>query len=499
MSIPFGKYVSITSGVAAGANVRERDLILRVFTSSQYVGPGEVLEYSADQLAAISARFGAASVELAMATQYFAYVSPRMTTPQRIGFAAWRPTAVGATVFGNTTYKALNAVNAISAGALTLRIGDTDTQIIGVDMSGAASLTAAAGILQTAIVSAGITGALVTVTGSRFVVQVPAHDVLRILSSVSGSNDVATVLGLTSAAGAFGVTGSAAIAPVQAVQDSEQVSNNFGSFAFAQALQESDVIAVAAYNASQNIKYQYHVPCTSSNYVALQAALVSFAGCSLTYNSVTGNEWPELIPASILAATRYSSRASVQNYMFRQQAGISSSVSDGTLSDELDAIRVNYYGDTSSAGQKIAFYQRGVLLGTGTAPSDMNVYANEQWFKDAAGAALMGLQLGIGRIPANAEGVGNISNTVQGVIDRALNNGVISVEKTLTTAQRIYLTQATGDDLAWSKVQTQGYYLTVRIEPYVAQGGNTEYKAVYELFYSKDDAIRKIEGTHSLV
>lgn len=88
---------------------------------------------------------------------------------------------------------------------------------------------------------------------------------------------------------------------------------------------------------------------------------------------------------------------------------------------------------------------------------------------------------------------------LQDVIDRALFNGVISVGKTLTTVQRLYITELTDDELAWHQVQGIGYWVACEMQSYVTQDSRTEFKAVYTLIYSKDDDIRKVEGTHVLI
>jgi hypothetical protein len=41
-------------------------------------------------------------------------------------------------------------------------------------------------------------------------------------------------------------------------------------------------------------------------------------------------------------------------------------------------------------------------MGLATDPVDMNVYANEIWLKDAAGAAILSLLLSLGKVSANA-------------------------------------------------------------------------------------------------
>lgn len=499
MSIPFSRYVNIISGVAAGAGVRTRDLILRLFTNSAMIGPDTVLEYDRSNLAAIADYFGATSEEYKRAAAYFGYVSPAVSAPQRISFASYRPADVGAAVYGNTDFKALTTIHLITAGAMAVHVAGAVTNIAAVDMSGAASMAAVAALLQTAAITAGLSDATVTYTGARFTFTLTGtHAPISITSTVSGANDMAKVLGLTVAEGAIPVTGSAAVTAVEAVQASEQLTDNFGSLVFVPTLVLADVEAVAAYVAARNVKYQYHAPVVAADAVAWSAALLGYAGFGMTLNPFPG-EYPELIPPAILAATRYDQRNAVQNYMFKQMAGITASVKDGQSADLYDGLRINYYGDTSTAGQVIKFYQRGTLCGGATDPVDMNTYANEQWLKDYVGARIMELLLGVSRVPANAQGVGMVANTIQPAIDLALRNGTISVGKVLSAPQKIYLTQATGDPLAYLKVQSQGYILTVEMQSYVTTSGATEWKAVYVIYYAKDDAIRRVDGTHSLI
>ena len=84
-------------------------------------------------------------------------------------------------------------------------------------------------------------------------------------------------------------------------------------------------------------------------------------------------------------------------------------------------------------------------------------------------------------------------------MEQALFNGVISVEKPLTTVQKLYITEITGDDLAWHQVQNAGYWVDAVMQSYVTEDARTEWKCVYTLVYSKDDAIRKVEGSHILI
>ena len=88
-----------------------------------------------------------------------------------------------------------------------------------------------------------------------------------------------------------------------------------------------------------------------------------------------------------------------------------------------------------------------------------------------------------------------IINTLQSVINQALLNGTISVNKTLSTSQQGYITSVTGDPLAWHQVQDIGYWLNCTI----VQVSNSDYEAQYILVYSKNDVINFVEGTHILI
>jgi hypothetical protein len=357
--------------------------------------------------------------------------------------------------------------------------------------------------LQTAIraVSAGgtdWTSATVTynATANRFelVGGVVGVEAVATASAASGV-DVRALLGWDSTA-VFS-PGVAAQEPLDAFISSVEVSDNFGSFAFVSTVTQAQVAAVALQNDTYNVRFLYTVGIAAADAASYYGALGGLSGVATTLSPIA-TEYPELLPSAILAATPYGKRNSVQNYMF-QQATLTPSVTTNALADTMDANRVNYYGRTQSAGQFLDFYQRGVMMGLSTDPVDMNTYANEMWFKDAAGAAIMTLLLALARVSANITGRGQLLGSLQSVIEQATNNGTISVGKSLTITQKLYITNLTGDEQAWQQVYRLGYWIDCVLESYVTQDSRTEWKAVYTLIYSKDDAIRKVEGSHVLV
>lgn len=231
----------------------------------------------------------------------------------------------------------------------------------------------------------------------------------------------------------------------------------------------------------------------SSTSITISIAATGSATQTVTFSLI---QYPEQIPMMIFAATDYSATNAVQNFMFQQFSGITASVSDDSTAAAYDALNINYYGVTQSAGQNVSFYQRGFLMGGATAITDMGAYANEVWLKAEATTALINLQLALSYLPANAQGRITILNTLQDVVNSALNNGTISVGKTLTQLQKNYITGETGNSNAWQQVQTSGYWLDVVI---ALNSGTGEYIATYTLIYSKNDVVRKVIGRHTLI
>lgn len=505
MSISFKKYVNIISGVGGGGGVRQRDLIGRIFTINPLVSPDSIMEFT--DAASVGLMFGTTSPEYLRAVKYFGYISPTISTAKTLSFARYAPAAIAPAVYSNDSVKVLATLKTIVAGLLTLTINGVATPITAISFAAATTLADVATALQAKLVAAGgvLIGAVVTydVTTRRFLIQLAGGNIGTIDTTIAGTGvtDVGTLMGLYTALGGIDITGIAAQQPVDALIRSINISNNFGSFVFRSgaAVTQDQSVALASYNATLNLQFMYCVATPPLTAATLSAALTGNAGTALTLVSAVSDTLDEMMPMIILAATDYNKRNSVQSYMFRQFDSSVAQVSDDATSTTYDNLRVNYYGQTATAGQKISFYQRGVLMGGATAPVDMNTYANEMWLKDYAGSQIMGLLLA-GRVPANISGTAMIRNVLRPVIDAGLFNGAISVGKTLTAAQKVFIESQTGDPLAWVAVQNIGYVLLVDIEPpIVTVDGRTEYKATYTLIYSKDDAIRAVDGTHSLI
>lgn len=500
MAISISKYVDIVSGVGGSGNVRQRDLIGRLFTDNLRVPVDSLVEVT--NAADAAAYFGSSSIEYLRALFYFSWISKNITAPKKLQFARWASEAAAPRIYGARLTTTLSALTTITAGTLTITAGSNTANLTGINLSTATSFAAVATMLQTAIRAA--TGAQFTTATVTFD---PITSAFGFVGSVAEPAQVSvTVTGTTNDLSTrLGWGPSAIFSPgvditslTDALNASVNGSTNFGSFLFIPDLTDAQVLEVATWNKERNVEFLYCVPVNDTNRDSRGAALLSTGGTTLTY-APTDGQYDEMAPMIIMAATDYTRRSSVQNYMFQVFDELSAKVTTNALSNELDLLRINYYGVTQTAGQLIAFYQRGVMGGGQQDPTDQNIYANEMWFKDTARANILSLLLSVGRVPANSSGRAAVLAVIQDAIDRALFNGVISVDKSLSTVQKLYITDITGDNLAWYQVQSTGYWVDAVMQSYVTTDGRAEWKCVYTLVYSKDDAIRKVEGSHILI
>lgn len=512
MPISLSRYVDITSGIGGGDNVSTRNLGAMIITGNPLVPTGQIVTFQT--AAEVLQYFGALSEEYARAEFYFGWISKDITQANQISFFNWNnDAATGSLIYGAPGTYALSTFTAISAGALDLSVGGLTATLTGINLTAAGSLAAVASDIQTAIrahTAGGVawTDATVSFDATRgcfdFVSGTTGVDVISVVAAGSGT-DLGAPLGWLASEGAIFSNGTAAQTITTALTNLIENNNNFGSFTFTYNLAPNLATVEAAANwnnsTTPNMLFMYSQAVTAGNASAWNTALNGIGGCTLTLEYPSGSDptgaYHEMMPMMVMAATDYTKPNSVQNYMY-QIFNATPTVTDDNDANTYDALLVNYYGNTQTAGQILSFYQRGVMFGLPVNPSDQNVYANEIWFKDSIGASIMSLLLSLSQIPANTTGKSLILSAIQVIINQALNNGTIEPGKTLTNTEQLYITQVTGSSTAWQQVQSAGYWINVVILPYI-NNGVTQYKAVYTLVYSKDDTIRLITGSDILI
>lgn len=498
MAISFKKYVDITSGVGAGASVSRKDMILRIYTTNELVPPNTVIEIT--ELADVGTYFGTTSEEYKRASFYFGFVSKNIKSPNKIAFYRYVDADTEPKIFGGTSLKAYTSFVTITNGSFDLEIGGV-THTITTDLTTAASLTDVASLIQTQIQAE---------TEPQFATATVSYNATRkSFDFIGGVAEVATISVSVASTGtsivdllewnaaAIFSDGKTVETLTTCLDESADLSSNFATFLFTKTLTIVEKEEIAQWTKAQNVRFMFLTPTSYNDAQSHYDNLNIYGGVDVILEGTTG-EYHEMQPACIIAATDYSKINSVQNTMF-YQFSLTPTVTTTLKSNELDNLRVNYYGQTQTAGQNISFYQRGNMMGLAVDPVAENVYANEIWFKDALGASIMELLLNLSYVGWNEKGRGQILNTVQSVIDEALFNGVVSVGKPLNNTQKLYIGQLTGDDEAWREVQSKGFWVDCALTSETTQSGTVEYSADYTIIYSKADAIRKAVGRHVLI
>lgn len=290
------------------------------------------------------------------------------------------------------------------------------------------------------------------------------------------------------------ITGTDAATYFASWEGTIDTSNNFGSFVF-----DSDLrTAVSTFKTALGALIAGYLAENDHLVLGINIENTSAYACTVLLDDTTDTGglmyFDEMIPMIILAATDYTAYKGTQNYMF-QQFDVPATVTSATDADTYDAANTNYMGQTQSAGQTVAFFQRGIM----NDGNPINIYANEIWLKSAVATELFNLLMALPQISADDEGEMQIAKSIVSVVDSALNNRTIIVGKDLTNVQKQYIETITADENAWRQVQGLGYWLNVTTSSYTATGGGTEWKAEYTLVYSKSDVVSFVSGSHIMI
>lgn len=494
MAISQNKYINIISAVANSDSVRQRDLIARVFTDSVLVPVGSIVEFSGGATVAleqVGSYFGLASDEYRFASRYF-QPNKKGVSPSKISFSGYTGTATPATLIGKKGVD-LADVRAITAGTFSISVTESETTkpltYDNINLSGVTSFADVVTALNSLVSSDGIEFHYDAILG-RFYVQTSATGDGISLSYAAGT--VATVLGLTQEV-AQNYDGSDAMSAVETVNNATQISNNFFSFCFLTDITYQDIQELSEWTGSQNVKYMFSVSASADNVRTIVTSANGQNGVAITLD--VNDAMGEFMPMSRIASIDYNKPNAAISMFYQQFDGVNPSVSDTETAKTLDGLKVNYYGQTSQAGEKVSFYQNGVLQGQ---ISDMGVYANEAWLKDSFVAGLLNLRLALDSLPANNTGVGLVLATLMDTVNLSIYNGVTLPGKTLTATDKAYITQLTGDENAWMRVQSAGYYISANLEKETINSVE-QYKVSFLYIYGKGDSINYVDGRDILI
>lgn len=483
MPISQKNYVNIVSQAGGGSAVSRRDLMGRVFSDNPILPVGEVLEFTGGATVALDSvgeYFGITSKEYAFASKYFSYRTKKGSRANKISFARITTEAKPATV-ASARINRVADLTSITNGSMTMTVNGSQVTASGINLSTATNYNDVATLLNTAFTGQGISFAY---SSGRFIASTDGTGSTQTITNVFGS--LATAMGFNIIS-----QGVDAQSAAQSVIDSANVSTNFFGICILKELTAGEYGEIAEWVSNQNVKYMLSIKVTAETAESYSELLKNYDGVCLTLGKSSGlDDYVAFMPVAGVAAIDYSRVNGAIDLMYQYfdtEPMVKSSADKKTYDDLL----VNYYGQTEQAGNLVSFYQNGVLLGS---IRKIGVYANEAWLKDAFVADILNLRLSLDSLPANQTGVGLVLGVMMNTVNQALDNGVMLAGKTLTQTQRDYITNLTGDDNAWMKVQSAGYYLDA-----VLVNENDNYKVSFLCVYSKGDSINYVDGTDILI
>ena len=179
-----------------------------LLSQSELLPAGRVVQFASAQ--AVANYFGSLSEEASMASMYFSGYVNTTSLPDKIFFARYNGAWLrGAKYTGN-----LAVLQAVTNGAMVISIDNTPHTLSSVDLSAATSFSQVAEAIQTALTTAGATGAKVTYSSQTGAFQIDspttgASSAVAFPTPPEAGTDLGALLLLTEQSGAVQSVGMA--------------------------------------------------------------------------------------------------------------------------------------------------------------------------------------------------------------------------------------------------------------------------------------------------
>ena len=457
-SIPASRIVNVTPSAlkAGGTGLAINGLIL---TTSNRIPIGSVLPFgSAD---AVGAWFGLSSAEYNASLRYFAGYDNSPIKPGTLLFSQYAEAAVAAYLRGGSVAGMTIAQLQALAGVVTVRVNGANVVSAAIDLSTAVSFSAAATLITTALAGP---VCVYDATYKAFVITSGTTGAASTIAPASVSA-ISTGLKLTAAAGATASQGSDVMVPGVAMTAIAATTQNFVSFMTLFRATPDEAFAFAGWNNDKNNRFVYvqwdnDATLGSTDDSATGFGRIRAAGYGATlplYDPIDGAFKAAAI-MGIFASIDFTKRNGRVNLALRSQNGLLAGVTDETISDNLIANGVNFYGAYATAAQGFVFFYPGEVSGD-FAFADTLV--NEIWLNNEFQLALMLLLTTVPNVPYNDQGKALIESAMQAPIDAAVLFGAIQAGVVLSALQKTEINNAAGANVA-DVITQRGWYLQVQ-------------------------------------
>ena len=458
MAIPASQIVKINPRVIQASGT---DLVLNglFLTTSGLIPAGSVMGFStADDVGKF---FGTTSDEYTVAAVYFQGYKNSFKKPRQIFYGSRVNAAAGAWLRGAKYVGTLAQLQAVTAGTLDLEIDGTSIALTSLDFSAATSLSGCATVLQTALSSAlaSTTCTYSSLTGA-FQIGSPTTGAT---SSITYAEDgtLATLLGLTQAAGAVLSQGSDALDVPANMASLRGVTENWATFTYLYSASDDEILDLSAWASAQGVEYLFVAWSTSSTLknqvdttsIAYKLGAANAGATTLIFGDA---KYAAFIMGEA-ASIDWDRTQGAINFAFKSADNLAPTIDNATEATTLLGKKCNLYGTYATRNDEFVFMYDGNMLGD---YNFIDPFVNAIWFNNSLQVAIMnGLNMSP-RVPYNEDGYTLVRSWCQDPINRARKNGVIDPGVNLSETQKAELIREAGLDIT-SNLETDGYYLQV--------------------------------------
>lgn len=468
MSVSIDKILPITSNVV-DTSTSGIDLVGTLLSKNVLIpfnATQKVLSFTSTTL--VGDFFGLTSAEYLFAAKYFNSWDNSTSKPKFLNVARYVDENIAPYTRGGIVgIDQLSALQAITAGVLTLKFNGVTTSITAINLSTGASLSDIASLIQTALrptLSATATCTYSSTTQAFTISNADASGTATVDYTVDVSGvGLGTLLKLTVSKGSVLSQGSADLTPTENMEGILTVTRNWTSYTTLWDVSTesgyAEGLELAKWANDKNNKFVYILWSSETNleipgntsHIANTIATYDYASVSIIYNLVDHAAFYMGMGASI----DYTALNGTISFASKTQSGLSVSCDTDSAFDALIANNVNFYANFTSANDSFRFSENGKISGIF---KWLDNFYNQRWLSDQVQineAALLGA---VNKLDYGQDGQSLLKATLITVMKKAIFNGVSQVGNTFDDAQAAILKQEAGIDIT-GDLSGFGYYI----------------------------------------
>ena len=491
MSIPASQIVTVNPAVISGGGSA---LALNgvMLTTNTAVPINTIMPFPS--AASVSTFFGASSAELTYATAYFNGRNNATVLPGNLFFYQYNTAAVSAYLRGANLGSMTLAQLQAFGGVIALTVNGTLFTSATINLSSVTSFSNAATIIQAGFTSPTFAVSYDSIRGA-FVFTTTLTGVTATITFGSGS--LSTSLSLTQALGAVTSQGAAIATPSTAMTNVASLTLNWAAFMTLFEPVTADKISFASWTNGQNNRYAYVL--WSTDVAATVYPDTTTANSTIITNGYSGTIAVYLDPnhaafvLGVTASIDFSRTNGRITYAFKYLAGLVPSVTDATISANLQLNGYNFIGQYATANQGFTFFYPGSISGQ---YKFIDEYVNQIYLNSQIQLSVMSLLTTVNSIPYNAQGNALVNAACMDPINQALNFGSIVPGVTLSALQAAEVNNGAGLAID-GNLSTRGWYL--QIQTATAQVRAARGSPPITLWYMDGGSMQKINVASILV